>query len=104
LEDYSSIRSITKEEYQLVGITCLWIASKYEEIYPPKTKSYIEVTADTYTLKDLKMMENNIIEALNFKLNRTTALQLLESMTENTENMNPKALSLCKFAIETSLF
>jgi hypothetical protein len=28
-------------------------------------------------------MEGNIIEALNFDLNRTTALQLLESMVED---------------------
>jgi hypothetical protein len=55
----------------------LWIASKYEEIYPPRTRNYIEVTADTYSVKDLKNMEGNIIEALGFDLNRTTALQLL---------------------------
>jgi hypothetical protein len=30
LSDYSALREITKEDYQLVGITCLWIASKYE--------------------------------------------------------------------------
>lgn len=83
LADYSALREITKEDYQLVGITCLWIASKYEEIYPPKPKNYIEVTADTYSMKDLKSMEGSIIEALNFDLNRTTALQLLEAMTEN---------------------
>jgi len=26
---------ISKKFYQLVGITCLFIASKYEDIYPP---------------------------------------------------------------------
>ncbi len=29
LEEFQSQRIISKENYQLVGITCLWIASKY---------------------------------------------------------------------------
>ena len=30
LSDFASLKDISKEQYQLVGITCLWIASKYE--------------------------------------------------------------------------
>lgn len=99
LADYSALREITKEDYQLAGISCLWIASKYEEIYPPRTRNYVEVTAETYTIKDLKSMEGNIINALNFDLNRTTALQMLESMVENNEAMTDKALCLSKYAL-----
>lgn len=71
------------------------------------------MTADTYSVRDLKNMEGNIIEALGFDLNRTTALQLLEGMLENGDSMeksetmktmNDKAISLCKYAIETALF
>lgn len=119
LADYSALREISKEDYQLAGIACLWIASKYEEIYPPRTRNYIEVTADTYSVKDLKSMEGSIIEALGFDLNRTTALQLLEGMLENGDQnqekkesekseshklMTEKAVSLCKYAIESALF
>ena len=116
LADYSALREISKEDYQLAGIACLWIASKYEEIYPPRTRNYIEVTADTYTIKDLKNMEGSIIETLGFDLNRTTALQLLEALIENSENNEAhrgseahrtameKAVCLCKYAIETALF
>ena len=101
LSDFAAEREISKEDYQLAGITCLWIASKYEEIYPPRTKNYIEVTADTYSLKELKGMEGKIIESLNFDLNRTTSLQLLEAVFEkHTE----KGLSLCKYLLELSLF
>lgn len=108
LADYSAMKEISKEDYQLAGIACLWIASKYEEIYPPRTRNYIEVTADTYTVKDLKNMEGSIIETLGFDLNRTTALQLLEAMVEHAEvsdkTMMEKSVSFCKYAIETALF
>ena len=100
LSDYSSLRDISKDDYQLVGITCLWIASKYEEIYPPRTKNYIEVTADTYTLSQLKRMEGDIVEALEFNLNRTTSLQLLEACSENLPD---KAVSLSKYLLELAL-
>lgn len=109
LADYSAVREVTKEEYQLAGIACLWVASKYEEIYPPRTRNYIEVTADTYTIKDLKTMEGTILDALSFDLNRTTALHLLEALVDSEPSSEPrpqdeKALSLCKYAIETALF
>ena len=41
LSDYVAVENVEKEDYQLVGIASLWIASKYEEIYPPRTKNYV---------------------------------------------------------------
>ena len=50
LDDYcAAAEEISKKTLQLIGITCLWIASKYEEIYPPKIKNYVVVTDNTYT-------------------------------------------------------
>lgn len=51
------------------------------------------MTADTYTIKDLKNMEGNIIDALGFNLNRTTPLQLLEGMIESNENDKSERVS-----------
>lgn len=101
LSDYSALKDISKDEYQLVGITCLWIASKYEEIYPPRTRNYIEVTADSYSLNDLKRTEGKIIEALDFNLNRSTSLQILEAISESIDE---KSVSLCKYLLEYSIF
>ena len=101
LADYSAVRSISKDEYQLVGIACLWIASKYEEIYPPRTRNYVEVTADSYSLTDLRRAEGQIVNGLDFQLNRTTSLHLLEALAESLE---PKTTSFCKYALEQALF
>ena len=62
LEQFQNRNSIKKEQYQLIGITCLWIASKYEEIYPPRMKNYIQITAHTYSAVQLKDMEGKIIQ------------------------------------------
>ena len=49
LNEYSSMVDISKNDYQLVGVACLWIASKYEEIYPPRMQNYIQVTDSSYS-------------------------------------------------------
>ena len=35
IDRYAQRTTITRRKYQLVGVTCLMIAAKYEEIYPP---------------------------------------------------------------------
>ena len=96
-----------KAEYQLVGVACLWIASKYEEIYPPRMESFIKVTDSSYSVAELKAMEGRIILALKFNLTYTTPLQILEAIAEKwpkeasgklTRDSN-RTLCLCKFLI-----
>ncbi len=36
--------NVQKEQLQLVGVTCLFMASKIEEIYPPKLADFAYVT------------------------------------------------------------
>ena len=58
LNQYASQHEITKHEYQLVGISCLWIASKYEEIYPPSVRQMLKVAAnETIKKEDVLDME-----------------------------------------------
>jgi hypothetical protein len=87
LNEFSAKTAISKEEYQLAGITCLWIASKYEEIYPPRMKNYVEVTANTYTANELKKMEERIMEKLNFNLGHITMHNLLEASVGKSDQM-----------------
>lgn len=39
---------------QLVGITCMLIAAKYEEIVPPSVSDFVEVTDGTYTKEEVR--------------------------------------------------
>ncbi len=36
--------NLQKEQLQLVGVTCLFMAAKIEEIYPPKLSDFAYVT------------------------------------------------------------
>ena len=35
IDRYSGLAPINRADYQLIGVTCMMIAAKYEEIYPP---------------------------------------------------------------------
>lgn len=93
LNKYSSMVEITKQEYQLVGIACLWIACKVEEIYPPAMKYLVRVTDSCYTVAQLKVMEGKILLALEFNLNYTTPLNILETVSERWQKEPNGSLS-----------
>ena len=40
---------VSKSKLQLVGVTALLIASKYEEIYPPEVKDFVYITDRAYS-------------------------------------------------------
>ena len=112
LNQYAAHNDISKQEYQLVGIACLWIASKYEEIYPPRMQNYVQVTDSSYSVSELKNMEGKILLSLGFNLSYTTPLQILEAVSEKwpreyngrLSKEGQKSLSMCKYIIELSLF
>lgn len=42
-------QKVGKAKLQLVGVTALLIASKYEEIYPPEMKDFVYITDRAYS-------------------------------------------------------
>jgi len=43
IDRYLAVENLPSDKLQLLGIASLFIASKYEEIYPPHMKEYIKV-------------------------------------------------------------
>ncbi|XP_065340429.1 G2/mitotic-specific cyclin-B2-like [Cloeon dipterum] len=71
-----------KSQLQLVGVTSLLIASKYEEIYCPTIADCVYVTNYTYTKKQVVKMESMILGALAFNIGRPLPLQFLRRFTK----------------------
>ncbi len=49
IDRYSALCQIERKNYQLLGVTCMLIAAKYEEIYPPYIKDFVYITDQAYT-------------------------------------------------------
>ncbi|VDI08440.1 G1/S-specific cyclin-E-like [Mytilus edulis] len=68
-----SSHNAQKHQLQLVGITCLFIGAKLEEIYPPKLAEFAYVTDGACTEEEIMDQELVIIKALNWDLSPVTA-------------------------------
>jgi len=70
---YLSIQNeISKEQLQLVGVTCLFIAAKIEEIYPPKVADFAYLTDGACTEEQILTKELVILKTLKWNLNSMT--------------------------------
>ncbi|KAB5553290.1 hypothetical protein DKX38_010601 [Salix brachista] len=49
IDRFLSQTYIEKQRLQLLGVTCMLIASKYEEIIPPRVEGFCFITDNTYT-------------------------------------------------------
>ena len=72
-----SSMSVVRSELQLVGVTCMLIAAKYEEIYAPQVEEFCYITDNTYTRSQVVDMERNILETLKFELTVPTSKTFL---------------------------
>lgn len=69
-----------KTNFQLLGITSLFIACKYNEIYSMEARKYVEICEGIYTVAQLSEMEGFILSELNFDLQIPTIHQFAGRM------------------------
>ena len=78
IDRYLSSETVTRKVLQLIGVTAMHIACKYEEIYPPEATDFVYITDNAYTKKELLDTEYNILKTLNFNLTFVSAYRHLE--------------------------
>ncbi|KAL6579980.1 putative cyclin-B3-1 [Orobanche minor] len=57
---------------QLVGLTALVLASKYEDFWHPRVTELISISAESYTSGQMLQMEKSMLKKLKFRLNEPT--------------------------------
>lgn len=98
--------NVHRKKLQLVGCTCIWIASKYHEIYPPLASDLVHMSDMAFTKDDIIAMECEICNSLSYKFSIPNAFQFLDRFTEVAiENINEKRLKnrvkfLARYAME----
>ena len=103
IDKYLSKSSINRKYLQLLGITSMFIASKYEDIYPPEIKDFIFVTNNTYSKDELIKLESDILDKIEFNLTFPTSLRFLEIFKEML-NLKEIDYLRCRYFIEIALF
>ena len=66
---------LTKQNFQLLGVAALFVASKYNEIHTFEAEKYVFLCDGLYTVEQLFQMESLILTTTNFNLQFPTTNQ-----------------------------
>lgn len=77
LDRYCSCVPVARSRLQLVGVTALFIACKYEEIHPPELRDCVYITDNSFTPEEVLEMELCILTRLKFNLSFPTPQNFL---------------------------
>lgn len=78
VDRFLSLMSVQRSKLQLVGAASMFLAAKFEEIYPPEVGDFVYITDDTYTKLQIARMEAVVLKALSFNLLSPTILTFLQ--------------------------
>ncbi|XP_029025213.2 G2/mitotic-specific cyclin-B1 [Betta splendens] len=93
---------VPKKQLQLVGVTAMFLASKYEEMYPPEISDFAYVTDRAYTTAQIRDMEMTILRVLKFQLGRPLPLQFLRRASKICE-VTADQHTLAKYLLELTM-
>lgn len=77
IDRYLSSHVVSKSKIQLLGVACMLIASKYEDISPPHVEDFCYITDNSYTKEEVMDMERDVLNFLNFEISNPTTKNFL---------------------------
>ncbi|KAJ4459967.1 putative G2/mitotic-specific cyclin-B [Paratrimastix pyriformis] len=102
LDRFLALKPVAQNKLQMVGITALLVAAKYEETYIPQLKDFVNVTDMTCTKADLIRTERMILSSLKFSLSVPTSLSFLKRYAKAAQADNTIGM-LSRFMAELAL-
>eukprot|EP01040_Poterioochromonas_malhamensis_P003072 gene3068-3267_t len=77
MDRYLEKHDIARGRLQLVGITALFLACKFEEIHSPQVNDCVYLTDNAYKKEEILAMEASILQTLDYQLMVPTGLTFL---------------------------
>lgn len=75
---YEKQEPLHKKDFHRIGLAAYFIAGKFEAIYPPSVRKYVEYTKNAFRESEIIETEGKILEMLEFELNAPTVVKFLE--------------------------
>uniref|UniRef100_A0A8C5GDT1 Cyclin N-terminal domain-containing protein n=1 Tax=Gouania willdenowi TaxID=441366 RepID=A0A8C5GDT1_GOUWI len=102
IDRYLQDHPVPKKQLQLVGVSAMFLASKYEEMYPPEISDFAYVTDRAFTTAQIRDMEMSILRVLKFQLGRPLPLQFLRRASKICE-VTAEQHTLAKYLLELTM-
>ena len=78
IDRYLEKKQIMRTKLQLIGVTSMLIACKYEEIYAPEVRDFVYITDKAYTKEEILASERDVLDTLNYDVTLPSSLRFLE--------------------------
>ncbi|XP_019072151.1 cyclin-A1-1 isoform X2 [Vitis vinifera] len=88
IDRYLSGNVMNRQQLQLLGVACMMIAAKYEEICAPQVEEFCYITDNTYFKEEVLQMESSVLNYLKFEMTAPTAKCFLRRFVRAAQGMN----------------
>ncbi|KAJ2787877.1 G2/mitotic-specific cyclin, partial [Coemansia interrupta] len=102
IDRYLSKRQASTTMLQLVGVTALLIACKYEESTSPHLDDLVFLSGNTYTVNEIKDAEVYMLRSLDFDLSYPGPLTFLRRVSK-AEQYNIQTRTIAKYIMEVCI-
>ncbi|KAM6492450.1 Cyclin-like protein [Amanita muscaria] len=99
MDRFLSARVVSLAKLQLVGITCLFISAKVEEILAPSVTHFLMCAESTYTEAEILQAERYILKTLDWNLSYPNPMHYLRRVSK-ADNYNVEVRTLAKYFLE----
>ena len=102
IDRFLSLRVCSLPKLQLVGITALFIASKYEEVMCPSIQNFIYMADGGYTDDEILKAEQYVLQVLDFNLSFPNPMNFLRRVSK-ADQYDIQVRTVAKYLLEISL-
>ena len=102
IDRFLSTKIVQLDKLQLVGVTAMFIASKYEEVLSPHVTNFKHVADDGFSEEEILSAERYILAALNYDLSYPNPMNFLRRISK-ADNYDIQTRTLGKYLLEISL-
>jgi hypothetical protein len=102
IDRFLSTKVVQLDRLQLVGVTAMFIASKYEEVLSPHVANFRHVADDGFTEEEILSAERYVLTALNYDLSYPNPMNFLRRISK-ADNYDIQTRTLGKYLMEISL-
>ncbi|CAE6442481.1 hypothetical protein ACGC1H_007544 [Rhizoctonia solani] len=102
VDRFLSVRVVSLAKLQLVGITGLFVAAKYEEIMVPTLQDFLRVADSDYSGQEILDAEKYLLRTLGWNISYPNPMGFLRRANK-AEDYDADTRTLAKFLIEISV-
>ncbi|KAJ6486899.1 g2/mitotic-specific cyclin cdc13 [Mycena sanguinolenta] len=99
IDRFLSARVVSLAKLQLVGVTCMFIAAKFEEVIAPSVSQFQQIADSSYTEAEILQAERYVLKTLDWNLSYPSPVHYLRRISK-ADDYNLMARTLGKYLIE----